>query len=499
MKCLRMFLPALLALALTAAAGAQESSLRLNSDPGDFIGLGQNLFLTPADGPFVAFAFNHGSVEAGVVGWDLLFRAPAGEDFTVGTYTGAQRFFGPGIPGMDINGQGRGCNMVTGSFTVLEISFDALDELSSLDITFEQHCEGGTAALRGEIRFNAHPVVILSAPSNLTVVQGQSVNFTVTATDAAARHVVLTATGVPAGAIFTDNGNNTGTLNWTPASSQTGSFLVTFLGDNQAGNVGLASTQISVILPPPPNDDFDHPTVIPSMPFTVGQSATNATVAPDDPFCVVRNQTVWFAFTPTQNQRLEANTFGSDYDTTLSVYTGTRGALTQIGCNDDSNGTLQSRVRFDAVAGTTYYFEVSSFFPVSSADLTFNLLLAPPPLSIAPVVTQFGSVGPSTGTASIFGFVTCTQPAFVTISGQLKQTHGNVPVTGFFSAFVPCNGTTPWGANIQTTTTLFHGRAADLFTGGKADVSATASAFDPENGIFIQKNLAVTITLRGKP
>jgi len=132
-------------------------------------------------------------------------------------------------------------------------------------------------------------------------------------------------------------------------------------------------------------------------------------------------------------------------------------------------------VRFDAVAGTTYYFEVSSFFPVSSADLTFNLLLAPPPLSIAPVVTQFGSVGPSTGTASIFGFVTCTQPAFVTISGQLKQTHGNVPVTGFFSAFVPCNGTTPWSANIQTTTTLFHGRAADLFTGGKADVSFAAA------------------------
>jgi len=86
----------------------------------------------------------------------------------------------------------------------------------------------------------------------------------------------------------------------------------------------------------------------------------------------------------------------------------------------------------------------------------------------------------------------------VTLSGQLKQTRGNIPITGFFSAFVPCNGTTPWTANIQTTTTLFHGRAADLFTGGHADVSATATAFDFENGVFVQRNLAVTIILRGQ-
>jgi hypothetical protein len=235
------------------------------------------------------------------------------------------------------------------------------------------------------------------------------------------------------------------------------------------------------------------------MPFTTSQSVTTATVAPDDPFCFTRNQTVWFAFTPTQNLRLEANTFGSNYDTTLGVFTGTRGALTFVGCSDDSNGTTQSRVRFDAIAGTTYFFEVSSFFPVSPANLVFNLVPAPPPLSIAPSVTQFGAVDPSTGAATISGFVACTQPAFVTISGQLKQSHGGTPISGFFSAFVPCNGTTPWSANIQTTTTLFHGRSADLFTGGKADVPGSAFAFDFDNGIFVQRNFAVTITLRGKP
>jgi hypothetical protein len=349
------------------------------------------------------------------------------------------------------------------------------------------------------LRFNAHPVVSVTAPGHLNVIENQNVHFTVTATDASSRHVVLTATGVPSGASFIDNGDNTGTFNWTPTASQAGEYFVTFNGDNLSGNTGLAVTHLSVIPPPPPNDDFNAPTVIPSMPFTLAEDVTNATVAPDDPFCVTRNQTVWFSFTATQNIRLEVNTFGSNYDSTLAVYTGSRGALTSLGCNDDSNFSAQSRVRFDAVAGTTYYFEVSSFFPVSPANLVLNLLQAPPPLSIVPSVTQFGSVDPTTGTATISGFVACSQPAFVTLFGQLKQTHGGTPISGFFSAFVPCNGTTPWSANIQTTVTLFHGRSANLFTGGKADVSATASAFDFDNGIFIQKNLAVTITLRGKP
>jgi CSLREA domain-containing protein len=52
-----------------------------------------------------------------------------------------------------------------------------------------------------------------------------------------------------------------------------------------------------------------------------------------------------------------ANTFGSNYDTVVSVYTGVRGALTLVpnACNDDFSG-LQSRVQFDATGGTTYYF-----------------------------------------------------------------------------------------------------------------------------------------------
>jgi hypothetical protein len=488
---------------LAAAAQAQVTSLSLNSDPGDFIGGGENVFFTPADGPFNAQASGTTFVNASFFGpgnafWFLNFGAPQGQSLALGTYTGVTNSAITNGPTMDIVGNGRGCDTITGQFTVLELTYNADGSLASLDVAFEQHCEGVTPALRGEFRFNAHPVVSLTGPSHLTVSQNQNVNFTVSATDALSTHVSLSATGVPAGATFIDNGDNTGTFNWTPSGNQAGSFFVTFQGNDAAGNSGVFTTAITVIVPPPPNDDFNTPTVVQAIPFTAIQDVTNATVAPDDPFCVLSNQTVWFSFTPTQDLRLEANTFGSNYDTTLAVYTGVRGSLTSLGCNDDSNGTLQSRVRFDAKAGTTYYIQVSSFSLTFGANLVFNLIQAPAPLKIAPSVTQFGSVDPTTGAATIAGFVSCTQPAFVTLSGQLKQTHGGVPITGFFSTFVACDGKTPWSASIQTTTALFHGRSAALFTGGKADISGTASAFDFENGVFIQQNFAVTITLRGK-
>ena len=76
--------------------------------------------------------------------------------------------------------------------------------------------------------------------------------------------------------------------------------------------------------------------------------------------------------------------------------------------------------------------------------------------------------------------------------------HAGTPISGFFSVFIPCNGTIPWSVTVQTVPFLFHGRSAALFTGGKADVFASAFAFDPDTGEFIQRNLTATITLRGK-
>jgi hypothetical protein len=126
----------------------------------------------------------------------------------------------------------------------------------------------------------------------------------------------------------------------------------------------IVGVQAAAIAAPPTNDDFDSATVVDEIPYEAIQDTSEATVAPDDPVpnCSIGGEaTVWYAFTPAEDQRLVAGTFGSDYDTVIVAYTGTRGALTRVACNDDTGGDLQSRVSFDAEGGTTYYFMVSSY------------------------------------------------------------------------------------------------------------------------------------------
>ena len=131
---------------------------------------------------------------------------------------------------------------------------------------------------------------------------------------------------------------------------------------------------------PGSNDDFADAFVIPEpLPYTNSQSTVGATSEPGEPIppsgqgCSTNmDVTVWYKHTPASNQTLTADSFGSDYDTQLIVWSGTSiGTVTFVGCNDDSGG-LQSQVAFSASAGATYYFQVDGFNG-ATGNLTFNL------------------------------------------------------------------------------------------------------------------------------
>ena len=57
----------------------------------------------------------------------------------------------PGRGGLSWSGEGRGCNTLTGSFTIASVTY-VDNVLQAIDLTFEQHCEGGTPALHGSIQ-----------------------------------------------------------------------------------------------------------------------------------------------------------------------------------------------------------------------------------------------------------------------------------------------------------------------------------------------------------
>jgi Zn-dependent metalloprotease/fibronectin type 3 domain-containing protein len=152
----------------------------------------------------------------------------------------------------------------------------------------------------------------------------------------------------------------------------------------QVRNATLA-TEMDHYPPPPPaaNDDFDAATVISSLPYTDSVNTAGATTAADDPTfsCVSdkRNNSVWYRYTPDAATALTFNTTGSDYDTVLAVWTGSRGSLTSVACNDDSGG-LQSKVTFAASAGVTYSIEIASY-GAGGGSLKLNALL---PIPAAP-------------------------------------------------------------------------------------------------------------------
>jgi hypothetical protein len=162
-----MYRPACIVLVLSllwpVISPAQTTLLVLESEPDDYIGGGRNQTFTLADGTFNAMRNFDGGVSIAFDSpdlthwWFLDFAAPSGVPLTPGVYEGATRFpfQEPDEPGLDVSGEGRGCNMLTGRFEVFEVRYGPGDTVLSFAASFEQHCEGATPALFGSILFNS--------------------------------------------------------------------------------------------------------------------------------------------------------------------------------------------------------------------------------------------------------------------------------------------------------------------------------------------------------
>lgn len=240
----------------------------------------------------------------------------------------------------------------------------------------------------------------------------------------------------------------------------------------------------------PANDDFDAAVIVPGLPFSDAVNTSEATTAADDPDCFGQGPTVWYAFTPTEDGFYEANTFGSDYDTTLGAYTGTRGNLTEIACNDDS-GTLQSEVVIELQAGETVYFMVGAFASGPGGNLIFNLQVGSPPLEVGLTIDQVGSVDPRTGIATISGTLTCSRPTFVDLFGILQDRIGRIRIEAPFFGFFFCEGSTRWEAPVIAENALL--------VGGPVEVFVAAFFLDPISEDFAIAEQEATVRLRGRP
>lgn len=153
------------------------------SSPQSWIGQGQTVSVTPAMGfTFIANVNFAEGVSFWVEGvappefpivhwWSLDFSGPDRTPLTVGVYPGAVRLSvqGPGQPGLDFSGNGRGNNTLTGWFEVLEIEISPQQTVASFAADFIQYDEGSAGAWNvGAIRFNSTvPITVVPEPASI--------------------------------------------------------------------------------------------------------------------------------------------------------------------------------------------------------------------------------------------------------------------------------------------------------------------------------------------
>ena len=138
------------------------TAVTMTSDSGDYIGQGQTWSYSLPHGDQIGMGGGRPYAGFGVNGangdwWSAEFVPAAGDILVTGeTYPNATRYpFNGSGPGLDVSGMGRGCNTLTGSFTVNSATFAADGTLKTASISFVQHCEGATPALRGTFAFRA--------------------------------------------------------------------------------------------------------------------------------------------------------------------------------------------------------------------------------------------------------------------------------------------------------------------------------------------------------
>jgi len=235
----------------SASTFAGQNILYYSSQAGDYIGQGKEVTFTGADG---SFSVSSGSspLRANFItpgwthSWFLKIGTADGASLQAGAYESAQRFPSAGHPQVDFDGDGRGCNTITGRFDVLEIVRDASSAVTQLAVNWEQHCEGVAPALFGQIRYNSDvPVIPILTPK-------------ITLENPLNRRGCVEASN-PNGAVVSMNANNT-----TGAADRNS---LQFSWSSTTGDAGTDSTFV-----------FNAPlTTNPGNPVTVTLSVTDLT------------------------------------------------------------------------------------------------------------------------------------------------------------------------------------------------------------------------------
>ncbi|MFH1374703.1 MAG: Ig-like domain-containing protein [bacterium] len=144
----------------------------------------------------------------------------------------------PGTAGFTDNGDGTGAFNWTPSLTdagTYYVTFYATDDSSAVDSEIVQIDIGD---------FNQDPVLNPIGPQ--TISEDSNLNFTAVANDADGDTPLMTSSALPGSASYIDNGDGTGTFDWTPTYADSGVHLVTFYAIDSAYPTSMDSEAVTI-------------------------------------------------------------------------------------------------------------------------------------------------------------------------------------------------------------------------------------------------------------
>ena len=432
------------------------TSVTMTSDAGDYIGQAKPWSYSLANGDEIGLGGGRTYAGFGVNGangdwWSADFVPAQGDILVPGaTYANATRYpFNGSGPGLDVSGMGRGCNTLTGSFTVNSATFNADGTLKTASISFVQHCEGATAALHGTWAFRAGdntapaPWMIATTPVPAPP----------------------PSPSPPSISSFSPSSGAPGTSVTITGANFSGATAVTFGGAGATFSVD-SSTQITATVP----QGASTGAVAVMTGAGTGTSSTTFTVTPPPAPAIG-------SFTPTSGTAGTAVTItGTNFTGATGVTFGGASAAYTVSSPTQITATVPQNASTGAIAVTTGAGTAAS-------STSFTVTAPPPPA--APAITSFSPASAAPGTT-------------VTISGTSLAGATAVAFNGAAAVFNVISATqiqtvVPAGSSTgKVTVTTAGGTATSatdfVVTGGPPSISS----FSPTTGAA-----GTTVTITG--
>jgi len=148
--------------------------------------------------------------------------------------------------------------------------------------------------------------------------------------------------------------------------------------DGWSSNTGQIALNITA--PPPPNDNFANAIALTGETANSTGSNHGATIEQGEPSQSGVINSSWWSWTAPSSGFFQIDTTDSNFDSYLSVFTGSAvNNLSLIGADDDSGPGLTSLYNLNATAGTTYQIAVDGFSNYTLGSINLNIAPTAPP------------------------------------------------------------------------------------------------------------------------